>query len=285
MLKLVRVGSVVFVCTIILAMLCTGVVTAQEQKPEDPHQTFLKSLKPTQKQTATPDLNETAEQILTLTNKFRVSEKKSKLVISESLKTAAQKFAQYMADNSKFGHEADDRNFLDRAKEAGYLPCLALENIAFTYSTQAFSVKSLSDELMDGWKKSPGHRENLLDADVTETGIGVARNATTGVYYAVHLFGRPLSAMREFQVKNETASEVTYSVGEQKFTLLPKIVRTHKYCRSPKVSFAFVADSDLMKTVSPAENDKFVVQMVDGVVGVKQEASTASEDADKPVGN
>jgi uncharacterized protein YkwD len=269
----VRGGSVVFFCTIILAILGTGLI-AQEQEADDPHQAFLKSLKPIEKQTATPDLNETAEQILSLTNKFRASEKKSKLVISESLKTAAQKFAQYMADNSKYGHEADGRNFLDRAKEAGYMPCLALENIAFTYSTQAYSVKSLSETLMDGWKKSPGHRENLLDADVTETGIGVARNATTGVYYAVHLFGRPLSAMREFQVKNETTSEVTYSVGEQTFTLLPKIVRSHKYCRSPKVTFAFVADNDPKKTVSPAENDKFIVQMVDGEVTVKQELTT-----------
>jgi uncharacterized protein YkwD len=43
---------------------------------------------------------------------------------------------------------------------------------------------------VEGWKRSPGHRRNLLAREATQTGVAVARS-DQGYYYAVQLFGRP----------------------------------------------------------------------------------------------
>ena len=42
---------------------------------------------------------------------------------------------------------------------------------------------------IDGWMKSPGHRENILRPDFTDTGVGVCHDGTT--YYFTQLFLRP----------------------------------------------------------------------------------------------
>jgi uncharacterized protein YkwD len=44
--------------------------------------------------------------------------------------------------------------------------------------------------MMDGWKNSPGHRRNLLLAQVTEIGVGAAKGRS-GRWYFVQLFGSP----------------------------------------------------------------------------------------------
>jgi uncharacterized protein YkwD len=42
---------------------------------------------------------------------------------------------------------------------------------------------------IDAWMQSPGHRENILRPDFTDTGVGVCREGTT--YYFTQLFLRP----------------------------------------------------------------------------------------------
>jgi uncharacterized protein YkwD len=41
---------------------------------------------------------------------------------------------------------------------------------------------------------SSGHRHNILDADVVETGIGIARGSDGGLYYC-QVFGRQLTSL------------------------------------------------------------------------------------------
>lgn len=54
--------------------------------------------------------------------------------------------------------------------------------------------RELASRYFEGWKKSPGHRRNMLEASVTDTAVAVARSARTGRYYAVQLFGRTAAA-------------------------------------------------------------------------------------------
>lgn len=42
---------------------------------------------------------------------------------------------------------------------------------------------------IDAWMQSPGHRENILRPDFTDTGVGVCRDGTT--YYFTQVFLRP----------------------------------------------------------------------------------------------
>jgi uncharacterized protein YkwD len=44
-----------------------------------------------------------------------------------------------------------------------------------------------------GWMNSPGHRENILRTEFTETGVGVWRKGNT--YYITQLFMKPRSRL------------------------------------------------------------------------------------------
>ncbi len=66
---------------------------------------------------------------------------------------------------------------------------------------------------MNGWETSPGHRHNLLNSSVTQTGVGVARAPGGGAgqkYVAVQVFGRPASTRFSFEVENHSDDKVAF---------------------------------------------------------------------------
>jgi hypothetical protein len=154
----------------------------------------------------------------------------------------ARDFARFMVENDKYGHTADGRRPSERASQHGYRYCIIAENIAYQYSSQGFGGKQLARRFVRGWENSPEHRKNMLDRDVTETGVGVARSASSGAYYAVQMFGRPSSKQIEFQVSNHGAETASYTVkghkGERTFSLPPRVTRTHQRCRPAKLEFS-----------------------------------------------
>jgi uncharacterized protein YkwD len=130
------------------------------------------------------------EAILRMTNEFRKSKDVKPLVVNKVLAEAAQKHAANMARQDKFGDDGDNGHILDgkkppdRIKESGYKYRSYGENVGYVGGRQAART------MMAGWKKSPGHRKNLLNPKFTETGIGAARSKS-GTWYFCHLFGRP----------------------------------------------------------------------------------------------
>ena len=60
--------------------------------------------------------------------------------------------------------ESDGQDPVDPAERAGLVP--RAENIAFGQADAA--------AVMEAWLKSPGHRANILDCDLTLLGTGVA---------------------------------------------------------------------------------------------------------------
>ena len=108
-----------------------------------------------------------------------------------ALRRTAEAFAAYMARTDTYGHEADGRTPGDRARSHGYDWCRVSENISYQWSSHDFDTAELARRLVEGWKKSPGHRRNMLDPKVTETAVAVARSTRSGKYYAVQMFGRP----------------------------------------------------------------------------------------------
>jgi uncharacterized protein YkwD len=215
------------------------------------------------------DLKEVANLIIARTNNFRGEEKRKSVTVSEPLMATAHYFANYMARTNRYGHLADGNKPNERAKSHGYEYCIISENIAYEYSSIGFQRDDLAKSLTEGWKHSPGHRKNMLDADVTETAVAVAWSSETGHYYAVQMFGRPKSQAIEFQIANETETAIEYKIGNRTFPLPPRLIRTHQVCRPADVKFVWSDAANDTQTVRPATHDEFLIEKVDGKLQLK----------------
>jgi uncharacterized protein YkwD len=175
------------------------------------------------------DPNAAARLVVEQTNAFRRQHRLDPLRVDPKLTDTGLDFARYLARTNRFGHTADGTEPADRATAHGYAYCIIGENIG-EYRTPGLDTRQLADELLRGWQNSPEHRKNLLDADITDIGVGIARNDATGSYVGVQLFGLPKSASVAFSLANRTDTPVAYRLGGEAFTLPPSTVRTHQTC-------------------------------------------------------
>lgn len=218
-----------------------------------------------------PDLAKAAALITESTNALRKKEGRGAVAENRELAAAARYFADYMAKNDEYGHAADGKRPAGRAEEHGYEYCVVLENIANAFDSRGFETERLADKFFTGWKESPGHRKNMLDPDVTDTGAAVARSEKTGYYYAVQLFGRPKSAAIEFRVENRSGEALGYTVGGETFELPARVVRTHTRCRPAEVAFRRPGAEKPDATVTPTGGERFVVTREGETLSVKTE--------------
>ena len=128
--------------------------------------------------------------VVALVNDFRAEHGLKPLEREPRLDQTAQYFGGYMADRGTLEHTADGNTPAARVKQRGYAYCVIAENIAYEYSSRGFTAKELARVFVEGWQDSATHRANMLDAAVTQTGLGVARSGR-GEYYAAQIFGRP----------------------------------------------------------------------------------------------
>lgn len=184
--------------------------------------------------------DQSAAAIIEATNVFRLANQLSKLTPSKQLNETARTFAQFMSKTDKYGHQADGRTVGERAKAAGYSHCIVLENIGWQSRSTGYTSADLAAKLTNAWKESPSHRKQMLDVDITETGVAVAEGPKPGKYYGVQLFGRPSSAQIKFKITNRTSAPITYRLinvsGEKESKLDPRYGRTHKLCRAAKIA-------------------------------------------------
>jgi len=215
----------------------------------------------------TPDLEEVRQLIVKKTNAFRRSEDRTDLQRNKHLDAAAQQFAAYMAQTERYGHRADGRDPGDRAGRQEYKYCLIAENIAYHFATESFPTGKLAEQATQGWIDSPGHRRNMLRPHVTEIGTGVAQSETTGIFYAVQLFGRPESAEIAFEVANDAGQSVTYTVGDQSFDLPDGTRRRHRMCVPQSLQLATAGEEESAgrgPAITPEAEARYHVSIVDG---------------------
>ena len=82
---------------------------------------------------------------------------------NDLLARAAQRHANDMHNNDFFNHRGSDGSEMSRrVSEAGYAWRAVAENIAWGYSDV--------NTVVQGWKDSPGHCENMMSGDYTEMG-------------------------------------------------------------------------------------------------------------------
>ena len=219
-----------------------------------------------------PDLAAVTAGIIKRTNEFREKEKQPRVAADPKLMQTAKGFAEYMGSTDRYGHSADGSNPGERATKRGYEFGLISENIAYAFSSEGYETDGLAKQFVDGWEKSPGHRKNMLDPDVTQTGVGVARSEKTGYYFAVQMFGRPKSDSVKFEVENRTTATVSYKVLEQTFEIQPRYTQYHEMGRPSDVTFELKADGKpAPQTFKLEKKSRFILVDAGGTVKAQKE--------------
>jgi uncharacterized protein YkwD len=134
-----------------------------------------------------------AEAVLSSVNAARAKAGCQPLRLNGKLMAAAKSHARAMAEQNFFGHAGKDGSRVSsRIKRQGYSYRTAAENIAAGQKSAGQVVKS--------WLGSSGHRRNMLDCRMRDTGIAVVYqsddrpirgNSAPLRYYWVQVFAAP----------------------------------------------------------------------------------------------
>ena len=115
------------------------------------------------------------------------------------LASAARQHAHVMARDNDLSHQCPGEPTLEqRAAQAGARFATIAENIA---------VGRDPDAIHDAWMHSPGHRENILNPEVTAVGIAAVKGS--GGLFAVQDFSRPVAILSLEQQERKVMSLLT----------------------------------------------------------------------------
>ncbi|MGI9423100.1 MAG: CAP domain-containing protein [Hyphomicrobiaceae bacterium] len=107
-----------------------------------------------------------------LINAYRRNHGLKPLKLNVLLTKAAKLHSTDLAKWDRISHfGSDGSNPWDRVKRSGYKARLAAENVGTGQATL--------EEVMAGWKKSPGHNKNLLLRDAEHMGIALVQSPNT----------------------------------------------------------------------------------------------------------
>lgn len=122
--------------------------------------------------------------IFTLINAERAKSDLSVLVWDDDVAKIALEYSRKMARENFFGHfDADGKSVLDRARAARLKRWRSIgENLFSIEATRDFDRFAVKN-----WMRSPTHRDNILNAAWTTTGIGIAR-AESGEIFITQIF-------------------------------------------------------------------------------------------------
>ncbi len=187
------------------------------------------------------DLPAAETAIIERTNSFRADNKLAPVRPNAKLTAAARAYAQKLARAKELSHTLDGTTPAQRIRSAGYSYCQVGENLASLLDTRGFTPGEYARRAVEGWENSPGHRANMLLPHVTETGVGLARSATTAPQYvAVQLFARPEAAKYKFKIVNETGRSQAYEFGGDEESISPREIITHGACVPGNITFESV---------------------------------------------
>lgn len=127
--------------------------------------------------------------IVNLTNQQRLNNNLPQLALNNSLNAAATAKANDMLAKGYFAHTSpDDLSPWYWFKQAGYSYTYAGENLAIDFF--------VAEDVMGAWMESASHRKNILSANFSEIGIGIAQGEYEGLQttIVVQHFGAPVPA-------------------------------------------------------------------------------------------
>jgi hypothetical protein len=141
-----------------------------------------------------------------------------------------------------------------------------LGNIGYRFHSRGFETGERADSQTSGWQRSPHHRDNTLNPDISDIGVALVEDAEGG-FYAVQLFGRPRAAQIEFDVANKSEETITYHLGTREFTLEPRFTRTHTLCVPAKLEIRL---SDEKRSHRPSAGDHFLISGETGSLSLEK---------------
>jgi uncharacterized protein YkwD len=158
-------------CVIIASMALAA--CAGKAPPEQP--TFYQDLAQTD---ATVDAAAAASMI----SGYRGNNSLGPVAVDPELMRLASEQAHAMAAHDRMDHDIG-RPFQERIKDSAFRGSVAVENISAGYHTLA--------EAFSGWRDSPPHRANMLNASVTRMGIAAVYSPSSKykVFWALILAG------------------------------------------------------------------------------------------------
>jgi uncharacterized protein YkwD len=119
-------------------------------------------------------------------NGERTSRGIAALTLREDLRLVARAHSEDMIARGFFDHDnPDGLDPFERMGNAGITFSTAAENIATNTGFGASSVSAA----VNGWMNSDGHRNNILNADFTHTGMGVATDGAGKFMYTQVFIG------------------------------------------------------------------------------------------------
>jgi len=134
--------------------------------------------------------------LLDATNRERAAAGLQPLQWDDALAAAARQHAQLMAHENLLSHQLSGEAPLDqRVAQAGAKFAMVAENIA---------VGPNPESIHDGWMHSPGHRKNILNAELTAIGIATTRGS--GGLFAVQDFSRQVANLSLQQQEEKVVS-------------------------------------------------------------------------------
>ena len=223
--------------------------------------------------TILPELPKVEAAIVEITNTVRAEAKLPAVVVSPQLTAAARAYANLLAASGQFTHEADG-SLSDRTQRAGYQHCLVAENLALHQDSRGFQSRALAVAAMEGWLNSPGHRKNIMTAELTEIGVAVAKAPDKDPkYIAVQLFGRPESMSISFQVSNTSAETVSFGFNGKARELTPHMAVTMHSCSAGPLSFEKKGAKPFSARYDAKDGTNYVVSGDSGAASLKVEIS------------
>jgi hypothetical protein len=125
-------------------------------------------------------INADEQAFLTLINNYRAQNGAPALQISTGLSRMSSWHAEDMAAKNYFSHtDSLGRGFATRLGQCDASGGSAGENIAAGYQT--------AQDVFNGWKNSPGHNANMLNASYRYIGIARVTGGSYGVYWVTDL--------------------------------------------------------------------------------------------------
>lgn len=125
------------------------------------------------------------QQILNLVNEERAKVGADPLQINEQLDQAADLHSQDQANINTMSHTGSNGSDMgSRVQDSGYQYSTAGENVAAGYPD--------AEAVMAGWMGSDGHRENILDPNFEDLGIGYSVGDDGNAYWT-QVFGADMA--------------------------------------------------------------------------------------------
>lgn len=179
-----------FILALALAVLIGGLAAsdqARELAANDPQPNLVASVLP--------------GAVVALTNEQRGDNGLGSLKASALLNQAAQLKANDMAAKSYYAHVSPD----------GTIPPAWLNKVGYRFQAMGENLvvdRESSEQVVSAWMGSQSHRENILNPQFTEIGIGIAYGNYKGrdTTYVVQMLARPMGGATPAPVKKVTVT-------------------------------------------------------------------------------